>query len=228
MKKKNVLLAGLLLWQIPLFAQTEAWKVHGFGVDVVKNLPFLVFPQAYAGLTGSRSAFIVEPMLQLTTPKPNRYLNLTLGFARAPVGVDNGRIVRQVTNVYAQVMHERQNEAQNAFWGYGGFLAVAGGNGYINVKGDFFDDYRAPIPRFSGMSIMAKAQAGFITKIAQRWQLRSSVNGSLGFLSAGQPNLRYLPGLGLSPILIEKFGIIAGLNVQLFYLTQPKKNFQTP
>jgi hypothetical protein len=222
MKKHLILWICLLSWQMPLLAQ-KAGKLHGFGIDVVKNLPFWLLPQPYETLSGSSSGLIIEPMFQFTTPKPNRYLNLTLGFARTTVQADNGRVVRNVTNVYAQAMRERQNEIQNAFWSYGGFLAVGGGDGYINIKGNYFDDYRAPVPRFSGMSLAVKTQAGFITKIAERWQLRSSVSGSLGFVSMGQPNLKYLPGVGLAPLLIEKFGFIAGLNVQLFYLPKRKE-----
>ena len=206
----------LLLFPIVAFGQTSDWKLNAVGVDLGKNLPSLLANSFYRELTGVRSAVFIEPTVQFALPKPNRFVNFTLGFANFQEQTADLRVVRNMRSVYVQVLREHQNQKQ--FWNYGGFINVTSGNGYINVPGNFFEDYRAAIPNFVGSAIGIKTQAGFVSKIATKWRLRSFGHLSFNYSSISSPNARNIAGGGSALFLISGLSPTYGISFQLFYL----------
>ena len=218
MKKTTVFGVLFMACCAGVFGQSKPHSVSSVGIDVAKNVPYLFFPTFFGG----KNALIVEPTLQLTTLKPNQFINLTLGYTQIDQERDNnGRTVHFLKGFHAQVMHEIQSTDGQVFWAYGGMIALGYGKGAIQIKGDFFPTYLAPLPAFSGAGAGLKIQAGVYSKVAKRWRLRSSVNLGLNAFDYGAANPAYLPGAGpFWGLNARNFAQTAGLNLQVFYLTK--------
>ena len=215
---KKLVFAGIfLLFQASLFAQENPRKINTVGIDVGKNLPYLFFPT----VLGGKNALIIEPTVQFTTPKPNRFLNLTVGYTKIDQETSNGRILHYLRGFHLQLMKERQSQDGKSFWAYGGLVAVATGKGDIQVKGNYFPTYLTPLPAFSGAGIGGKFQYGKTNRISANWLLRMSLNIGFNLSEYGQPNAAYLPGAGPLAVQIHSFSETGGLNFQLFYSREP-------
>jgi|GEM_PF-1533120 len=162
------------------------------------------------------------PAYQLYPPHaygaPNVYVTISLHAGLCQYSRTNPylRIVRNLRSVYVQVLREQQN--QSRFWNYGGFVNLTSGDGYIDVRGNFFDDYRAAIPNFVGSAVGIKTQPGFVTKIATKWRLRSFGHVSVNYSGIGSPNARNIADGGFAPFFVSGLSPTYGLSFQLFYL----------
>ena len=90
MKKTTHFAVFFMVCCAGVFGQSKPNSVSSVGIDVAKNVPYLFFPTFFGG----KNALIIEPTLQLTTLKPNQFINLTLGYTQIDQERDNnGRTV---------------------------------------------------------------------------------------------------------------------------------------
>lgn len=220
---KKLLICIALCWAVfsaDVSAQQNPRRVTAVGIDVFKNVPYLLFPTFFGG----KNALIIEPTIQFATTKPNRFTNLTVGYSQIDQERDNnGRTLHYVRGFHFQLMQERQDNEGKLFWAYGALVAVGYGRGAIQIKGDFFPTYLAPLPDFSGAGLGIKFQGGTNYDFGKHWRLRTSINLSLNTFDYGKANPAYLPGAGPFPSSSSRnFSYTGGLNLQIFYLTKQK------
>lgn len=216
-------------------AQDSTYRLHAVGVDAFKNVPFLVFFQEKTTLglyTGERSSFynpiIVEAYGQITTLKPNTFLNVGIGYASIERQLEQ-RLRQNIKGYYLKIGKEYHSKFRHSiesiFWGYNLILTRTAVEGLIDLQGNYFPSYSTQLPTDSGFGIGGDFSVGFSFLLFRRLQMRVVSRSGVAVSKISSPNVPYLPGVGirLSNSLLSLSG---GATIQLFYLIKrsPRHN----
>jgi hypothetical protein len=216
-------------------AQDSTYRLHAVGIDAFKNVPFLTFFQEKATLSISseeRSSFynplIVEAYGQITTLKPNTFLNAGIGYASIERRLEQ-RLRQNIKGYYLKIGKEYHSKFRHSiesiFWGYNLILTQTTVEGLIDLQGNYFPSYSTQLPTDSGFGIGSDFSVGFSFLLFRRLQTRVVSRSGIAISKIGSPNGPYLPGVGirLSNSLLSLSG---GATIQLFYLIKrfPNRN----
>lgn len=230
-----VLLLCLLVLAFSVTAQDSTYRLHAVGVDAFKNVPFLVFFQEKRTLglsLGERSGFynpvIIEAYGQMTTLKPNTFLNVGIGYASIERQLEQ-RLRQNIKGYYLKIGREYQSKShhsiESTFWGYNFVLTRTTVDGLINLQGQYFPSYSTKLPTDSGFGIGGDFSVGIGFLFFRRLQARIVARSGIVISKIGSPNAPYLPGVGirLTNSLVSFSG---GATIQFFYLIKrsPKHN----
>lgn len=229
------LLLFLLISTFTVKSQDSTYRLHAMGVDVFKNVPFLVFFQKKTTLglsLGERSGFynpiIVETYGQFTTLKPNISFNIGIGYASIERQLEQ-RLRQNIKGYYLKIGREYQSKShhsiESTFWGYNFVLTRTTADGLINLQGQYFPSYSTKLPTDSGFGIGGDFSVGIGFLFFRRLQARIVAWSGIVISKIGSPNAPYLPGVGirLTNSLVSFSG---GATIQFFYLIKrsPKHN----
>lgn len=202
-----------------LLAQDTLGRTVYVGFDVLKNVwpLFSLYPEV-------RSAYTIEPSVQIQLKRPGRYLHINPGFTSFSGNHQTADIRGNTLSgrgFYLKVGLEYRK--RNFGVGYAGLVSGWRDQGTYRIKGSYFGDYSGIIPPKNRVAVGGEFFVSLFGHISKRLAIRfmPRVNILAPFTSYSErPDPPFLPGIGLFEG--SRWRVSAGVSLQLFYLTSSR------